>query len=77
MLVELCNALNELSEEEKIAERLPISVQQVYVLIKLRKFEEAERVASEITVEELDRIFSYQIPLSNICPVFPTFQQGK
>lgn len=58
--VDLCNALNELSEEEKIAELLPISVQQVYVLSKLRKFEEAERVASEVSIEESERISFYR-----------------
>ncbi|MCJ1343637.1 Signal recognition particle core component [Peltigera leucophlebia] len=62
---DLCNALNELSEEEKIAERLPISVQQVYVLKKLRKFEEAERVASELSVEDIPDLSTRQIAQIN------------
>jgi len=51
-LLDLCNALDELTEEEKTAELLPISVQQLYVLSHLGKTEEAERVASEITIEK-------------------------
>ena len=52
MLSDLCNALDELSDQEKIAELLPIGVQQLYVLIRLGKTEEAEKVASEIVLEE-------------------------
>lgn len=50
---DLCNALeDELTEEEKKAEVFPIMVQQVYVLSRQGKVEEAEKLASEITIAE-------------------------
>ena len=52
MLVDLCNALDELTEEEKTAELLPISVQQLYLLTKLGKTEEADKLASDISLQE-------------------------
>ena len=48
----LCASLDELSEAEKRAEILPIQVQQLYVLSKLGKTAEAEKLASEIAVQE-------------------------
>jgi len=44
--------LEDLSEAEKIAELLPISVQQLFVFCQLGKLEEAERLAAEITISE-------------------------
>ena len=49
---DLCNSLNELSEQEKTAEILPIAVQQLYILKKLGKTEDAEKIAEEIPVQE-------------------------
>lgn len=49
---DLCNALDDLTGEEKIAELLPISVQQLYVVSKFGKTEEAEKLASGIALEE-------------------------
>ncbi|KAL8831286.1 MAG: hypothetical protein Q9191_000942 [Dirinaria sp. TL-2023a] len=46
---DLCNASDELSDAEKLAESLPISVQQLYVLIKEEKCLEAQKLAEEIT----------------------------
>ena len=51
-LSDLCNASDELTDREKIAELLPISVQQLYVASKLGKTEEAEKLASALTLEE-------------------------
>ena len=48
----LCASLDELTEAEKTAEILPIQVQQLYVLGKLGKTAEAEKLASEIVVQE-------------------------
>ncbi|GAB7349823.1 hypothetical protein MBLNU459_g0530t1 [Dothideomycetes sp. NU459] len=45
---DLCNALDELSEEEKLAEILPITVQQIYVLISQGRLEDASAMASTI-----------------------------
>ena len=52
MLVDLCNALDELTEQERTAELLPISVQQLYLLSKLGKTEEADKLASDISIQE-------------------------
>lgn len=50
--LDLCNSLDELSDQDKTAEILPINVQQLYVLGGLGKTEEAENVASEIHLPE-------------------------
>ena len=50
--LDLCNALDDLTGPEKVAELLPISVQQLYVASKLGKTEEAERLASDIALEQ-------------------------
>lgn len=52
VLSDLCNALDDLTDKDKIAELLPISVQQLYVASKLGKPEEAEKLASSIALEE-------------------------
>ena len=49
---ELCKHSEDLSAEEKIAELLPINVQHLYVLERLGKVDDAERVSSEISVEK-------------------------
>lgn len=49
---DLCNALDDLTDKEKIAELLPISVQQLYVVSKLGNTEEAEKLASDIALDE-------------------------
>lgn len=49
---DLCDSLDELTIQEKIAELLPINVQQLYVASKLGKTEEAEKLASDIALEE-------------------------
>ena len=50
--LDLCNSSEDLSEDEKRAELLPISVQQLLVLCRLGKFEEAEKLLVEITISE-------------------------
>ena len=49
---DLCNALSDLSDAEKQAELLPITVQQVYVLTQLGKVDEAEQLATSIPFAE-------------------------
>lgn len=49
---DLCNAASELSDAEKQAELLPITVQQVYVLTQLGKTDEAEALATSIPFAE-------------------------
>lgn len=48
----MCEALDELSEEEKRAEVLPIMVQQAYVLTKLGKLQDAAAVEKLIEIAE-------------------------
>ena len=52
VLSDLCNALDDLTDQDKNAELLPISVQQLYVVSKLGKAEEADKLASGIALEE-------------------------
>ena len=39
-------------EQEKTAELLPISVQQLYLLSKIGKTEEADKLAADISLQE-------------------------
>ncbi|KAK0768539.1 Signal recognition particle subunit SRP72 [Friedmanniomyces endolithicus] len=48
---DLCNALEDLGEEEKRAELLPIGVQQVYVLARQGRSVQAEEMAREVGFE--------------------------
>ncbi|KAL8782959.1 MAG: hypothetical protein Q9213_004966 [Squamulea squamosa] len=52
-LPDLCNASGDLSDEEKVAELLPIQVQRVYVLSRLGKLADAEGLAAEIILENI------------------------
>ncbi len=52
MRLDLCKYSEDLSDEEKAAELLPISVQQLYVLESLGKSDEAQAIASEVVAEE-------------------------
>ena len=49
---DLCESLDELTDEEKRAEVLPIMVQQVYVFTKLGKLQEAETIQNMINIDE-------------------------
>lgn len=57
---DLCEALDDLSDEEKRAEVLPIMVQQAYVFTKLGKLAEAEALQKMINIAE------YENPSINI-----------
>ncbi|KAG4442528.1 hypothetical protein IFR05_002028 [Cadophora sp. M221] len=50
---DLCEALDELSDEEKRAEVLPIMVQQAYVFTKLGRLEEAEALQRMIKIADV------------------------
>lgn len=49
---DLCNAIEDFTEEEKKAEILPITVQQVYVLTQMGKTDEAEQLVTTIPFAE-------------------------
>ncbi len=59
----LCEALEELSEEDKEAELLPIKVQQAYVLTKLGQLEKAEALQKEINIDKYVNLESMIIRL--------------
>ncbi|KAF3037490.1 Signal recognition particle core component [Didymella heteroderae] len=50
---DLCNAVEDFTEEEKKAEILPITVQQVYVLTQMGKIDEAEQLATTIPFADI------------------------
>ncbi|KAI9796640.1 MAG: Signal recognition particle core component [Piccolia ochrophora] len=56
---ELCNS-TDLSDDDKKAELLPISVQQVYVLLRLGKVEQAQSLSQSLSTEE----YSHRAPYS-------------
>lgn len=49
---DLCKSLDDLSESDKEAELLPITVQQIYVLICLGRHDEARQLASSVNAIE-------------------------
>lgn len=62
---DLCNSLEELSEQEKQAELLPITVQQVYVLSRQGKTEEAENLAKSIDTSTVPDVSTRHIAQVN------------
>lgn len=70
---DLCEALDELSDEEKRAEVLPIMVQQAYVFTKLGKLVEAEALQKMIKIAEYVVVSSLLSKISNVlqCPRTP------
>ncbi|KAL9102187.1 MAG: hypothetical protein Q9163_002635 [Psora crenata] len=71
---DLCMSLDELSDQDKLAEVLPIRVQQLYVLSKLGKASEAEKLASEIDIQHIPDPSTRQIAQNNI---IVSLTQGK
>jgi signal recognition particle subunit SRP72 len=50
--VELCDASQDLSEEEKKSELVPIQIQQTYIATILGKLEDAAKISKEIDLKE-------------------------
>ncbi|KAL1305813.1 hypothetical protein AAFC00_003975 [Neodothiora populina] len=63
---DLCDALEDLSEEDKHAELLPIIVQQIYVLVRQGRTEEAAQLASGIAVKDITESSTHHIADINI-----------
>ena len=59
--------MDELSDQEKVAELLPISVQQLYVLSKLGKTQDAETLATDIALGEYVLLFYSSLHLEADC----------
>ncbi|KAJ5776109.1 uncharacterized protein N7511_001120 [Penicillium nucicola] len=62
----ICRTSEELSPEDKAAELLPISVQYLYVLIRLGKLEEAEAILKDISVDDISELSTKKIARNNI-----------
>ncbi|KAL9608815.1 MAG: hypothetical protein Q9167_006372 [Letrouitia subvulpina] len=62
---DLCDALEDLSEEEKVKELLPIDIQQVYVLSRLGKIDEAQELISSISLQEIPDLSTRLIAQNN------------
>lgn len=50
---DLCNASEDMSDRDKLAELLPITVQRVYVLTRLGRIEEAETLSRSIDLDDV------------------------
>ncbi|KAF2126061.1 hypothetical protein P153DRAFT_323041, partial [Dothidotthia symphoricarpi CBS 119687] len=62
---DLCNALSDLSEAEKQAELLPITVQQIYVLTQVGKIDEAEQLATSLPFADIKELSTRYIAQVN------------
>ncbi|KAL8948311.1 MAG: hypothetical protein Q9222_005494 [Ikaeria aurantiellina] len=63
---DLCNAAGDLSDEEKSIEILPIQVQQIYVLSKLGKIQEADHLASQLSTTSILDASTQYIARNNV-----------
>ncbi|KIW19403.1 hypothetical protein PV08_03698 [Exophiala spinifera] len=63
---ELCRHSEDLTDQQKQDELLPIAVQQLYVLLCLGKSSEAKAIAAEITLEEASDLSTRHIAQNNI-----------
>ncbi|PGH29414.1 signal recognition particle subunit SRP72 [[Emmonsia] crescens] len=63
---ELCKSSEDLTPEDKVAELLPIAVQQLYVALKQGKTDEAKSLADEINIAEIPEISTKKIAQNNI-----------
>merc|ERR1711939_131755 len=63
---ELCKHSEDLTAQQKIDELLPISVQQLYVLLCLGKSSEAEALAADINVEEVSDLSTRKVAENNL-----------
>lgn len=54
--IDLCNATTDLTDAEKEAETLPMTVQQVYVLTQMGKIDEAEQLSTTIPFAEIKEL---------------------
>ncbi|KAK7181806.1 hypothetical protein DPSP01_012514 [Paraphaeosphaeria sporulosa] len=63
--IDRCNEVEDMSDEEKKAEVLPMKVQQVYILTQMGKFDEAEQVAKTIPFTEIKELSTRHIAQVN------------
>jgi signal recognition particle subunit SRP72 len=63
---ELCKHSEDLAEQQKVDELLPISVQQIYVYLSLGKTAEAESLVKEITIANASDMSTRKVGENNI-----------
>jgi signal recognition particle subunit SRP72 len=63
---ELCKHSNDLTDQQKSDEILPISIQQLYVLLCLGKTAEAEALADEIEIDKTPDLSTRKVGQSNV-----------
>ncbi|KAL2361927.1 hypothetical protein RJZ56_005179 [Blastomyces dermatitidis] len=63
---ELCKSSEDLTPKDKVAELLPIAVQQLYIALKQGKSDEAKSLADEINIAEIPEISTKKIAQNNI-----------
>ncbi|ODH52980.1 hypothetical protein GX48_00848 [Paracoccidioides brasiliensis] len=64
--LELCKSSDDLAPEDKAAELLPITVQQLYVALKQGKIDEAKSLSSEINIAEIPEFSTKKIAQNNV-----------
>ncbi|KAL9001573.1 MAG: hypothetical protein Q9169_000148 [Polycauliona sp. 2 TL-2023] len=62
---DLCNASGDLTDEEKVAELLPIQVQQVYLLNRQGKLADADALASQINQKNIPDASTQHVAQNN------------
>ncbi|KAK2813364.1 hypothetical protein FQN50_000679 [Emmonsiellopsis sp. PD_5] len=63
---ELCKSSEDLLPEDKVAELLPIAVQQLYVALKQGKMDEAKSLTEEIDIADIPELSTKKIAQNNI-----------
>ncbi|RAK82643.1 signal recognition particle subunit SRP72 [Aspergillus fijiensis CBS 313.89] len=63
---ELCRTSEDLTPEDRDAELLPIAVQQLYVLLRQGKSEEARSILEEISVKDIHEASTKKIAQTNV-----------
>ncbi|KXS95705.1 hypothetical protein AC578_10767 [Pseudocercospora eumusae] len=69
---DLCTSLDDLSEEEKQAELLPIKVQRIYVLERLGRIDEAAKIAQDLDPNAISEPVTRHIAQVNSLSSNPT-----
>ena len=77
MAADVCQASEDLSDEEKAIEILPIRVQQLYVLNRLGKVDEAKALAGQLSSQEYGGYGSCLVPFADEIIGHRMFQPSK
>ncbi|QDS74703.1 hypothetical protein FKW77_000526 [Venturia effusa] len=67
--IDLCNGSEDLSDDDKISERLPIIVQHIYVLAQQGREEEARKLYNTIDIDDIQELSTKNIARMNAVAV--------